>query len=75
MEIFDIQVLLKDGSLADYQVQNERDSDIFKVYKHDEPVAIYKSKKDGTWQLTENDAQIDEDLQQRIINQLNGLRY
>jgi hypothetical protein len=75
MEIFDIQIMLKDGSLAPYQVQNERDSDIYKVFEQEKHVASFTASKDGSWNLNENPGNIDEDLEHRLVNQLNGLRY
>jgi len=75
MEIFDIQIMLHDGSLAGYQVKNARSSDVYEVYQQDKLIALFTSKPDGSWDLTENPGPIDNDLQQRLINQLNGLRY
>ena len=73
MEKFDIQVLLKDGSFADYIVQNERGSDSFEVYKQEEKLGTFCASADGNWEVTEENG-IDEDMQQRIINQLNGFK-
>lgn len=74
MDRFDIQVLLKDGSFADYQVENERSENIYKLYQQDEFLASFVADKDGGWTVTDNSKDIPEELQERIKNQLNGFR-
>ena len=74
MERFDLQVLLSDGSFADYEVQTERHSDIFEVFKDDNVLASFKATKDGGWELEDNPAKIDKDLEHRITLQLNSYR-
>jgi hypothetical protein len=74
MDKFDIQVLLKDGSFADYQVQNERSESLYKLYKANEHIASFVADNDGGWSVSENPGDITEELQERIKNQLNGFR-
>lgn len=72
METFDIQVLLKDGNFADYEVKYDQKK--YDVIHNGEKLISFKNDKDGTWSAVENFANIDEDLQDRIINQLNGFK-
>jgi len=74
MELFDIQVLLQDGSFEDYQVENERENKIYRVLKDTIFLISFTADEDGGWSLAENPGNISEDLQQRILNQLNGFR-
>jgi len=74
MEKFEIQTLLHDGSFVDYEVQTERHSDTYEVFKDGNFIASFKATKDGGWEIENNQAQIDEDLQHRITLQLNGYR-
>lgn len=74
MEKFEIQALLHDGSFVDYEVQTERHSDKYEVFKDGKPIASFRATKDGGWEIENNQAQIDEDLQHRITLQLNGYR-
>ena len=74
MDKFDIQVLLKDGSFADYQVENERGENTYQVLHQGNKIASFSATEDGSWQIADNEANIDADLQQRIINQLNGFK-
>ena len=74
MEKFDIQVLLKDGSFADFQVENETGSDIYQVFQKDKSLAQFVATEDGGWIVGHNSGNLDDDLQQRIINQLNGFK-
>ena len=73
MEKFDIQVLLKDGAITDYHVENERGSDTYNVFLEAKPIAKFTAMPNGSWQVSD-DAALDEDLKQRIINQLNGFK-
>ena len=66
--------MLSDGSFVDYEVQTERDAKTYEVLKKGEPVASFTTTKDGGWKLENNPGKIDEDLQQRITQQLNGYR-
>jgi hypothetical protein len=72
METFDIQVLLKDGSFADYEVRN--DDQKYQILQNEKPLISFKADEDGTWSPYDNVGNIDEDLQERIINQLNGFK-
>lgn len=74
MDKFDIQILLKDGSFADYQVENERGTDSYQVFQQEKPIAKFETSADGSWQILDNTANIDSDLEQRIINQLKGFK-
>ena len=74
MERFDLQVLLSDGSFADYELQTERDSKLYEVLKNGEPLASFRATEDGGWALESNPTNIDADLQHRITQQLNGYR-
>jgi len=74
MDKFDIQVLLKDGTFADYQVENERNQNTYLVLHEGKKIASFSATEDGSWQIANNEANIDADMQQRIINQLNGFK-
>lgn len=74
MEKFDLQVMLSDGSFADYKVQTERDAKTFEILQDNQAVASFKAAANGGWEMIDNPANIDEDLQQRIETQLNGFR-
>ena len=74
MEQYDLQVLLSDGSFADYEVRTERDTKIYEISEKGEPVATFIATKDGGWSLENNPGNIDSDLQHRIALQLNGYR-
>lgn len=74
MEKFDLQVMLSDGSFADYKVQTERESKTYEILQGDKAVASFKASANGGWEMIDNPANIDEDLQQRIEAQLNGFR-
>ena len=74
MEKFDIQVLLKDGGITDYQVQNERGSDTYEVLLQEKLIGKFTARPDGGWDVANSSADLDDDLQQRIINQLNGFK-
>ena len=66
--------MLADGSFADYDVQTERDAKTFELLKDGKSVASFDAAADGSWVLTDNPGNIDEDLQHRIATQLNGFR-
>lgn len=70
MESFDIQVLLKDGSFADYQVLT--DGDKYQILDAGKLQGIFRTDRNGTWSMENNSGDIDSDLQGRIINQLKG---
>ena len=72
MDILEIQVLLKDGSFTDYEVHNDKDKYVVMADKKE--VISYIAKEDGRWEVEQNFADIDSDMQERIINQLNGYR-
>ena len=72
MEKLDIQVMQKDGSVKDYEVQNERGTNIYQVLDKDRQLAVFEALADGEWKLSSNPGNIDDDQQHRIINQLNG---
>lgn len=74
MEKYNLQVMLADGSFADYELQTERDSKVFEILKDGEAYASFTATEDGSWNLEKNPGNIDEDLQQRITLQLNGYR-
>lgn len=74
MEKFDIQVMLQDGTFADYEVHNERDGKIYEVITAGKLAGVFEAGDDGSWSLVSNNGNISDDLQQRIINQLNGFR-
>lgn len=74
MEKFDLQVMLSDGSFADYIVHTEREAKTFKVLQNEELIASFKALPNGSWELVNNPAEIDDDLQHRIEAQLNGFR-
>ena len=72
IEKLDIQVMQKDGSLTNYEVQNERETNIYQVFDKGNRLAVFEAREDGTWQVKDNPGNIDEDLQRRLENQLNG---
>ena len=74
MERFDMQVMLKDGSFADYEVMNDNEKPEYEIWQKDNRLATFTAQSDGNWVLTDNPGDLDADLQQRIINQLNGYR-
>jgi hypothetical protein len=74
MEKFDLQIMLHDGSFADYKVQTERGAKTFEILKDEQNIASFEANVDGEWTLIDNPGNIDEDLQQRISKQLNGFR-
>ena len=74
MEQYDLQVLLSDGSFADYEVRTERGAKTYEILKKDELVASFVATEDGGWRLENNPGNIDSDLQHRITQQLNGYR-
>lgn len=74
MEQIDLQVMLKDGSFNDYVVKTERDSKRFLVYQGEQHVITIEAKEDGSMTSVDNPANIDEDLETRIKEQLKGLQ-
>ena len=72
MESFDIQVLLKDGSFADYEVKYDKQK--YEVSQNEKSLISFIADEDGTWSVGDNKGDIDEDLQERIINQLKGFK-
>ena len=74
MEKFDLQVMLADGSFADYEVQTQRDAKVYEVLQNGKYLASFSATEDGGWALEQNPANIDEDLRNRITQQLNGYR-
>lgn len=74
MENFDVQVMLKDGSFADFVVQTERGSKLYTILKDGKEQVSFKAIENGLWELEDNPAQVDEDLQKRITKQLDGYR-
>ena len=74
MEKYDLQVMLGDGSFADYEVQTEREAKTFEILNKGELIAAFSATEDGGWSLENNPGKIDDDLQQRITQQLNGYR-
>lgn len=74
MEQFDLQVMLSDGSFADYIVHTEREAKTFDVLQNGELIVSFKALANGSWELADNPAKIDKDLQHRIETQLNGFR-
>ncbi|WP_407430204.1 hypothetical protein [Arcticibacter sp.] len=72
MEQFDMQLMLKDGTFADYQVKTEKDSKLYEVYSGESLVASFKDDGQGSFTLNDNSGNIDEDLQSRMIEQLKG---
>ncbi|WP_207426768.1 hypothetical protein [Pedobacter sp. SYSU D00535] len=74
MDKFDIQVMLADGSFTDFEIQNERGENSYEVFQKNEKIGTFQAGDDGSWTLTENPGNINEDLRNRIINQLNGFR-
>jgi hypothetical protein len=74
MERYNLQVMLGDGSFADYEVATERTGRTYDILKQGTVVATFSATEDGGWNLESNPGNIDEDLQQRLTNQLNGYR-
>ncbi|MBC8053369.1 MAG: hypothetical protein H7Y13_09920 [Sphingobacteriaceae bacterium] len=74
MEKYNLQVMLSDGSFADYEVQTEREAKTFDILKKGEIIASFSATTDGGWLLENNPGKVDDDLQQRITRQLNGYR-
>lgn len=72
MEQFDMQVMLKDGAFADFQVKTDREAKFYEVYKKDTLLATFKDDENGSFVLEHNQGDIDDDLQSRIIEQLKG---
>jgi hypothetical protein len=73
MDSFNIQVMLRDGNITDYEVRNSRkNKDTYEVLEKGRPVAVFNANSDGTWTVTENAAGISEDLVERIGKQLTG---
>lgn len=74
MEQFDLQVMLPDGTFADYIVKTERDSEQYQVFNGETPVATFSAGDNGEWTVSENSGNIDADLESRIKEQLKGFR-
>ncbi|MBC7914599.1 MAG: hypothetical protein H7Y07_10825 [Pyrinomonadaceae bacterium] len=74
MEKYNLQVMLSDGSFADYEVQTARDAKTYELLQEGKPLASFEASTNGDWELIDNPGNIDEDLQQRISTQLNGFR-
>ena len=72
METFDIQVLLKDGTFADYEVKYDKQK--YEVRQNEKALITFQANEDGTWSSYDNAGDIDDDLKERIINQLNGFK-
>lgn len=72
MEQFDMQLMLKDGAFADYQVKTEKNTKIYEVYSGESLVASFEDDNQGSFTLSDNPGNIDEDLQGRMIEQLKG---
>jgi len=72
MEQFDMQLMLKDGAFADYQVKTEKNSKLYEVYSGESLIASFEDDNQGSFALSDNPGNIDEDLQSRIIEQLKG---
>jgi len=72
MEQFDMQLMLKDGAFADYQVKTDKDSGVFDVYSGDSLIASFKDDGQGSFSLSDNPGNADDDLQRRMIEQLKG---
>ncbi|PRY55116.1 hypothetical protein B0I27_10181 [Arcticibacter pallidicorallinus] len=72
MEQFDMQLMLKDGAFADYQVKTEKNSKRYEVYSGESLVASFEDDSQGSFTLSDNPGNIDEDLQSRMIEQLKG---
>lgn len=72
MEQFDMQLMLKDGAFADYQVKTEKNTKIYDVYSGDTLVASFEDDSQGSFTISDNPGNIDEDLQGRMIEQLKG---
>jgi hypothetical protein len=73
MDTFDIQVMLKDGSFIDYEVRSKSNED-YDIFKDGNHLITFKANEDGTWIALDNRENINEELQERITNQLNGFR-
>ena len=72
MEQYDMQLMLKDGAFADYQVKTEKNSKLYEVYNGESLIASFEDDNQGSFALSDNPGNIDEDLQSRIIEQLKG---
>lgn len=72
MEQFDMQLMLKDGAFADYQVKTEKNTKVYEVYDGDTLVASFEDDSQGSFTISDNPGNIDEDLQGRMIEQLKG---
>lgn len=72
MEQFNMQVMLKDGTFADYNVKTDRDAEFYEVYDKETLIATFKDDKKGSFAIDTNTTNIDEDLQARIVEQLKG---
>ncbi|HEY1025055.1 MAG TPA: hypothetical protein VGE26_07820 [Sphingobacteriaceae bacterium] len=72
MDSFNILVMMQDGSFTDYEVRNKRNDVIYEILLKGEPVATFKASPDGTWTVTENPANINDDVIGRISKQLQG---
>lgn len=71
MENFEIQVLLKDGSFADYDVQFSDNE--YMVLERGKRLITFNADNSSSWNVVSNEGALDPDLQERIINQLKGL--
>lgn len=74
MDQFDMQLMLPDGSFADYTVKAERNSDEYQVFKDDNLLATFIAKENGEWDISDNPGNIDSDLESRMKEQLKGFR-
>lgn len=74
MEQFDLQVMLKDGSFADFLVQTERDSGVYEVFRNEERMGVFTADDDGSFSISDRQGGPNEDLESRIIEQLKGYR-
>ncbi len=73
MDSFNIVVMLKDGSFVDYDVKSQSNDD-YEIIKKGNHLISFKANSNGTWTAYGNSGGIDEELQERITNQLNGFR-
>lgn len=74
MDQFDMQLMLPDGSFADYTVKAERNSDEYKVFKDDNLLVAFIARENGEWDISDNPGNIDSDLESRMKEQLKGFR-
>ncbi|EOR96515.1 hypothetical protein ADIARSV_0299 [Arcticibacter svalbardensis MN12-7] len=72
MEQFNMQVMLKDGTFADYDVKTDRKAQYYEVYDKETLIATFKDDKNGSFAIDTNTTNIEEDLQSRIAEQLKG---